>query len=148
MVWTYEQQDRLQKEFEIMDQYFPDLYLVKVGTQDCVEGYMYTNSKTPYKIRLYIPTDLPYSVPEVVITYPNPIKDFYSRDLTIHGASPAMHLLGSKDGYPKICTYKAERWNSNVTFYKVLMKVRLWLEALDGHIRTGQPMDYFLQHQI
>ena len=148
MAWTYEQQVRLQKEFEIMSQYFPDLSLVKVGGRDCIEGFMYTNGKTPYKIRLYIPTDLPYSVPEVVITYPNPVKDFQYKDLVLHGASATMHLLGSKDGYPKICTYKADKWNSNVTFYKVLIKVRLWLEALEGHKRTGQPMDYYLQHQF
>lgn len=148
MAWTYEQQIRLQKEFDILSQYFPNLNLAKVGTNDCIEGYMYTNDKSLYRIRLYIPTDLPYSVPEVVITYPNPVKDFYGKDLNSHGASATMHLLGSKDGYPKICTYKAERWNSNVTLYKVLIKVRLWLEALEGHIRTGQQMDYFLQHQI
>ena len=148
MAWSYEQQLRLQKEFDILSQYFPGLNLVKVGANDCIEGYMYTNDKSLYKIRLYIPTDLPYSVPEVVITYPNPVKDFYGKDLNLHGASAAMHLLGSKDGYPKICTYKAEKWNSNVTFYKVLIKVRLWLEALEGHIRTGQQMDHFLQHQI
>jgi hypothetical protein len=148
MAWTYEQQVRLQKEIEIVSQYFPKLGLVKVGTRDCLEGYMYTNSKKMYKIRLYIPTDLPYSVPEVVVTYPSPLKDYYNRDLTSLGASATMHLLSAKDGYPKICTYKADKWNSNVTFYKVLIKVRLWLEALDGHIRTGQQMDYFLQHQI
>lgn len=147
MAWTYEQQVRLQKEFDIISQYFPNLTLAKVGANDCIEGYMYTNNRTLYRIRLYIPTDLPYSVPDVVITYPNPVKDYVGKDLVLHGSSATMHLLSDRDGYPKICTYRATNWNSNVTFYKVLIKVRLWLEALDGHIRTGQPLDYFLKHQ-
>jgi hypothetical protein len=148
MAWTYEQQIRLQKEYDILNKYFPDMSLVKVAGNDCIEGFMYTNNRTLYKIRLYIPLDLPYSVPDVVIVYPNPVKDFRGNTLVSIGASATMHLLTSKDGYPKICTYKSTNWNSNITFYKILIKVRLWIEALDGHIRTGNSLDYYLKHQL
>jgi hypothetical protein len=147
MGWSNEQQLRLSKEKEILNNFFPNFNFVNVGTNLCLEGTMTTNSRNTYKIRLYVPSDVPYSVPDVVIISPNPARDYYSRELTSHGASSVMHLLNPRDGYPKICTYRGTHWNPNVTFYKVLVKVRLWLEALDGHKRTGQALDYYLKHQ-
>jgi hypothetical protein len=147
MGWTYEQQNRLQKEIDILNQFFPAFTFTNVGTNVCVEGWMTTNKKNNYKIRLYIPSDLPYSVPDVVITSPYPVKGYLSKNLLDYGTSATMHLLSPRDGYPKICHYRSVNWNANVTFYKVLMKVRIWLEALDGHISTGNSLEYYLTHQ-
>ena len=133
MGWSTEQQNRLQKELEILSFYFPKFDYVYVGQQLCLEGWMRTNSNNDYKIRLYVTADLPYSVQDVVITDPNPITDYSGTNLTSLGPTAAMHLLTPKDGLPKICTYRPANWNANVTFYKVLVKVRIWLEALDGH---------------
>lgn len=148
MGWTYEQQSRLQKELDILAQYFPAFEYVNIGGQLCIEGWMLTNSKIHYKIRLYIPSDLPYSVPDVVVTVPNPLNDYWGNSLVGLGASATMHLLTPRDNYPKICTYRSTNWNANVTFYKVLIKVRIWLEALDGHKSTGNNLDYYLKHQL
>jgi hypothetical protein len=147
MGWTYEQQSRLQKEIDILNQYFPSFQYTYVENQLCVEGWMVTNGKSNYKIRLYVPHDLPYSVPDVVIIFPSPINDFHGRNLATIGASANMHLLSSVNGYPRICTYRTINWNANITFYKVLMKIRLWLEALDGHLKTGNNIDFYLKHQ-
>jgi hypothetical protein len=147
MGWSYEQQNRLQRELDILAPYFPSFKYVNIGATLCLEGWMKTNSNCQYQIRLYVPLDVPYSVPDAVIVYPNPTTDYYGRNLTSLGASATMHLLGPKDFLPKICTYRATNWNANVTFYKVLIKVRIWLEALDGHKRTGQALDYYLTHQ-
>ena len=148
MGWSSEQQNRLQKEIEILNRYFPSFNFTNVFGQVCLEGWMITNAKNSYKIRLYVPNDVPYSVPDVVITYPSPVTDYWGNILTNLGASSTMHLLGPKDNFPKICTYNSTHWNSNVTFYKVLIKVRLWLEALDGHKKTGNQLDYYLKHQL
>jgi len=147
MGWTAEQQNRLQRELNILNPYFPSFNYVNVGTNLCLEGWMKTNSNNNYKIRLYVPSDIPYSVPDAVIVHPDPATDYYGRNLTSLGASATMHLLSPRDFLPKICHYRPANWNSNVTFYKVLIKVRIWLEALDGHKRTGQAMDYYLTHQ-
>src|SRR6185369_14777087 len=112
------------------------------------DGTMTTNGKTVYMVRLFVPADMPNSVPEVTIIYPNPVTDAVGRSLVSYGASGTMHLLGPKDGFPKICTYKSTYWNPNRTFYNVLMKVRIWLEALDGHKSTGKQLDYYLKHQL
>ena len=147
MSWSTEQQTRLNREWEIVKQYFPTFELKYYGTQLCIEGWMYTNLKTGYKIRLYIPVDMPNSVPEVVIIYPNPLKDYSGKSLSDYSFSAIMHLLSPRDGYPKVCTYKSTHWSPNRTFYNVLIKVRIWLEALDGHKNTGKPLDYYLKHQ-
>lgn len=147
MGFTVEQQNRLQKEVDIVSQYFPGFAFVYRGTTLCLEGYVTTNAKKTYGLRLYVPNDVPNSVPEVVITYPNPIKDRYGISLASKGASSTMHLLTPIDTYPKICTYRATNWSPNRTFYNVLIKCRIWLEAFDGHINTGNPIDYYLKHQ-
>ncbi|MDD3878329.1 MAG: hypothetical protein PHT69_17045 [Bacteroidales bacterium] len=147
MGWTYEQQNRLQREVDILNQYFPSFAFVYIGSQLCMEGWLITNSKNNYKIRLYVPKDLPYSVPDVIITYPTQLKDYYGRLLVNLGASANMHLLSPIDNSPKICTYRSTNWNANITFYKVLMKVRIWLEAFDGHLKTSNDLDYYLKHQ-
>ena len=147
MYWTPEQQNRLQKEIDILSTYFPSFQFVTNNGVLCLDGHMYTNSKNLYYIRLYVPSDIPYSVPTVVITYPSPVYDYWGKSLAAIGASSEMHLLSPFNGYPKICTYKESNWNANVTFYKVLIKVRLWLEALDGHKATGNKLDYYLKHQ-
>jgi hypothetical protein len=147
MSWTIEQQNRLNKEWEIIQKYFPYFQFKNYGTQLCLEGWMYTNSKVGYQLRLYVPHDMPNSVPEVVITYPSQLTDYWGTKLADYQYSATMHLLSPRDGYPKICTYKSTYWNPNRTFYNVLMKVRLWLEALEGHKSTGNPIDNYLPHQ-
>lgn len=147
MGWSLEQQQRLGREWEIVQQYFPGFELKTAGSLVYADGPMRTNSKTLYMLRLYVPSDMPNSVPDVVITYPNPLTDFNGTSLSAYSYSGAMHLLTARDGCPRICTYKATFWNPNRTFYNVLMKARIWLEALEGHKSTGLPLDYYLKHQ-
>jgi hypothetical protein len=148
MAWSAEQQNRLNKEWEILEQYFPGFQFVNADGRLCLDGWISTNSGMNYSLRLYVPYDVPNSVPDVIITNPNPVTDFWGRNLTIYQTNAQMHLLTPINGYPKICTYKATYWNPNRTFYNVLMKVRIWLEALEGHKTTGQPLDHYLSHQI
>ena len=148
MSWSIEQQNRLNKEWEILQKYFPNFQFKYYGTQLCLEGWMYTNKQIGYYLRLYVPYDMPNSVPDVVITYPNPVFDYWGKNLADYQTSATMHLLNPRDGYPKICTYKSTFWNPNRTFYNVLMKVRLWLEAFEGHKSTGNYLDKYLPHQL
>jgi hypothetical protein len=129
MGWTTEQQNRLNKEWEIVQQYFPQFQFKTGSSRVCLEGNMRTNSKRLYGLRLYVPDDMPNSVPDVVVTYPYPLVDFAGKNLSDYSFSSTMHLLSPKDGYPRVCTYKSTFWNPNRTFYNVLMKVRVWLEA-------------------
>src|SRR3954463_3384561 len=148
MAWTPEQQTRLNREWGILQTYFPRFEFKTAASLVYLDGLMQTNSKNWYSVRLYVPADMPNSVPEVVITYPNPLKDYYGKHITDYLHSAVMHLLSPRDGFPKVCTYKSTYWNPNRTFYNVLIKVRIWLEALEGHQVTGKPLDHFLKHQV
>lgn len=147
MPWTPEQQKRLNRELELLREYFPEFKPRYEFKQIYLEGWMKTNLGTKYNLRLFVPPDLPNSVPMVLITYPNNLNDYKGRRLVDYGQSENMHLLEPLAGYPCICTYKPSHWNPNLTFYNILVKVRIWLEAYQGHKVTGKPMDYYIRHQ-
>ena len=56
-------------------------------------------------------------------------------------------LKWQADDNIQLCHYSDAVWHSNVTLYKVALKCLVWLNAYDGHLRTGEPLDYFLKHQ-
>jgi len=147
MGWTAEQQKRLKKELEVLNQYFPGFKIRYLDMHVCMEGWMKTNLNNRYQLRLYVPYDMPNSIPEVVILYPEHLVDYNGKRLIDYHQNSAMHLLAPRDGYPSICTFKPTHWNPSLTFYNVLVKTRIWLEALEGHKITGRPIDYFLKHQ-
>ena len=148
MGWTNEQQKRLNKETEVLRQYFTDFKIKYLDLQICFEGWMTTNLNNKYFLRLYVPHDMPNSVPEVVILYPENLIDYNGKRVVDLHQNQSMHLLFPKSGYPNICTYKPTHWHPGITFYNVLVKARIWLEAFDGHRITGKPLDHYLKHQL
>ena len=63
------------------------------------------------------------------------------------GDRSASHTLGrNNEGFLRICHYLCTHWNGLHTFYEVFVKGRLWLEAYEGHISTGNSIDYYLGH--
>ena len=101
---------------------------------------MTTNSNQEYCLRLYVPPDFPNSLPTMVVRRsPAPMPYW--------GSSGATHTLGrTSEGYLRICHYRENRWNAEHTFYEVFVKGRVWLEAYEGHLATGKPMDFYLGH--
>jgi len=149
MPWTVEQQVRLQQERQIIDKYLyalkPVWHFPTIPGSAYIEVSMKTNSATVYPLRLFIPSDLPNSVPRVYVWAT--LRDYSYRNLADTGVSANMHLLGPEDGHVQICHYRSTNWSPNVTFYKVFMKARLWLEAYEGHKQTGKSLDQYLRHQ-
>ncbi|GIV35156.1 MAG: hypothetical protein KatS3mg031_2691 [Chitinophagales bacterium] len=147
MIWTPAQQKRLEKELELLHIYFPSFKPRYLFQQILLEGWMTTNLKNRYLIRLYVPADMPNSIPEVVITYPGSLTDYHGKKLSDYQQDMHMHLLKPRDGFPSLCTFKPSHWHPNLTFYNVLIKARMWLEAYEGHRISGKPIDYYLKHQ-
>ena len=85
----------------------------------------------------------PTSVPKAFVT--RMLKDKNGNDLS--GINGAMHTLQSENGQTRICHYGSNSWSPNVSIYKIYVKCRLWLEMYEAHIRTGHPIEYFLNHQ-
>lgn len=148
MKWNELQLKRIKHELEVIQQYFPGFKQKYLDTELCVEGWMKTNLGRKYNLRLYVPRDIPNSIPQIVIIFPLDLRDYHGKKLVDYGQNVSMHLLSPKDGYPSICTYKPTYWHPNLTFYNVLIKTRIWLEAYQGHLITKRPLDYFLKHQL
>ncbi len=101
-----------------------------------------TNKGNVYTLRVDL-SCFPMSVPKVFVT--RMLKDKSGNDMS--GVSAAMHTLQSENGQTRICHYGTNSWTPNVSIYKVYVKCRLWLEMYEAHLRTGKPIDYYLNHQ-
>jgi ubiquitin-protein ligase len=144
MGWSLVQQRRLQVERQALAEKFPRFQWINPTDPNNtkVEGYLRINSKMFYKIRLYVPSDFPNSRPDMVVISPYPLTGYEGKVLKVMDYS--MHILSPRDGYVKICHY--HDWVPNLTLYAVVIKGRLWLEALESHKQTGLPIDHFLRH--
>lgn len=135
---------RLQQEIAILEKYFPrkykfeNLYL----DNEILDVGVKTQSGKVYRLNIKLKPDYPNSLPSVYVVYPLPLLKHDGS--AISGASHDMHTL-SNDG-PKIqlCHYKPENWNPNHSLYRVILKARIWLEAYEGHLATGNPIDNYL----
>lgn len=146
MTWSQTQRQRLALEKQILQQYFSAFNWINPTdfNNSRIEGQVKTNVGNTYELRVYIPSDFPNSRPDMVVISPYPLKGFRGKDMKEHGTSGTMHTLPPRDGYLQICHYRD--WLPNITLYKVVLKGRVWLEALEGHKRTGKPIDSFLSH--
>lgn len=146
MGWSVAQQQRLQVERQVLSKYFPTFKWINPtdNSNTRVEGNLRTNSGRSYTVRVYVPADFPNSRPDMVVITPYPLMGSSGEDLAEYGASGSMHTLDPRDGYVRICHYKD--WQPNLTLYLVVLKGRIWLEALEAHKRTGKHLDQFLPH--
>ena len=138
MSWTEAQKKRLAAEKAVLDHVLPGCAKWIDPTEDTkVEVKLKTNNDNEYTLRIYI-GNFPNVVPDlVVVSSPKPMPDW--------GYSSASHTLGTRDGYLRICHYHDSQWTDRSSLYEVVMKGRVWLEAYEGHVRTGKAMNYFLR---
>ena len=139
MPWSQTQMGRLAAEKSVLDHYFSGcVKWIDPTRHTKVEVTLKTNNDNEYTLRVYIGSDFPNSIPDmVVVRSPKPMPDW--------GGSYTNHTLGKRDGYLKICHYHYSQWSDRSSLYEVVMKGRVWLEAYEGHLRTGKPMNYFLR---
>lgn len=101
-----------------------------------------TNSGNVYTLHVDL-SAFPESVPKVFVT--RMLKDINGDDMS--GVSAAMHTLQGENGWTRICHYGYSSWTPGVSIYKIYVKCRLWLEMYEAHLRSGHPIDYYLNHQ-
>lgn len=136
---------RLNIETTILDRYFPKKYKFEnlYSEHEYLDVGVKVQSGKVYRLKIITAKDYPNSLPKVYITYPLPL---YKKDGSkITGACHKMHTLSNDGDNVQICHYKSEHWHPNITLFKVLLKARIWLEAYEGHLRTGKPVDDFLK---
>ena len=110
-----------------------------------VEWRVNTNNGNSYTLRVYISTDYPNGCPKLVVSSPSsPLRKKDGSQL-ISGSSKD-HIYSSYDGLTQICHFNTSKWTSENTIYQVLMKGRIWLEAYEIHLRTGEYLEKYLAH--
>lgn len=67
------------------------------------------------------------------------------RDGTLMSLSSAMHCLGIRDGKTYIC--HGSVWRPETSLFHLYIKGKLWLEAYEGHLETGNDIDYYLKEE-
>ncbi len=132
-------------EANILEKYFPRRYaFVGLGSSDAyVDLGLKSNAGNVYRFKILL-NSFPHNVPRVYITYPDDLKTYDGRSLVSLGASHTMHLLSPMGNMPQVCHFKSEHWHAQRTIYNVALKLRVWMEAYESHLRTGNNLDYFV----
>ena len=82
------------------------------------------------------------------VSFGRPLLDADGVTLFSRGVSEQMHILGGNDSMGvKVCHHGEHRWTTAITLHHVLLKIRIWLEAYEGHLESGHPLDHWLKHQ-
>lgn len=101
-----------------------------------------TNRGNIYTIKIIL-DEFPNRIPKVFIN-----KMLYKKDGTpMDSVSACMHTWDAENGCTRICHYGFDSWTPMVSLYKVYVKARLWLEMYEQHLKTGEDIDYYLNHQ-
>jgi len=97
-----------------------------------------------YGLLLTAAPDFPSSMPDAFLVRPLVLRDFHGRELLAISPSHEMHLLKPGGRFIRLCHYKPENWNPNVTLYKVVLKCMIWLVAYENHLQSGRPVTDYL----
>ena len=134
--WGKAEQARLVKEKNVLEHHFPGnvVWIEPTNRHNSkVEVTLKTDNDNKYTLKIYIgnfSNALPHMV---VVSSPKPMP--------IWGESYQNHTLSRHDGYFRISHSHSSQWSDRCTLYDVIMKGRVWLEAYEGHIRTGKPVN-------
>ena len=137
-------QERLNQEYRGLTEYFQEktFKFVKFNTDaPALVIAQQTNSGKIYTVEIKL-ANFPNSVPDAFITNPKPLLT-RSRE-TMLVASHEMHTLSGENGCVKVCHYHPSDWHPNVFLYKVVVKIRIWLEMYETHLKTGRPLSNYL----
>ena len=145
--WSGSQISRLSLERDLLDKYFPNrvTWTAPRGSTK-VELKLETNENKPYILRIDIPPDFPNSCPPLTVISPTNLRQ--KNGLPLPENDSEFHTLAAKDGCISICHFYPLHWNAQDTLYEVFMKGRLWLEAYEGHLKSGQPISVYLPEQV
>ena len=103
-----------------------------------------TNNGNLYTVRIDL-DEFPNEIPEVYVhRHGRVLRD--SDGEALDSCSASMHTLEGNHGYTQICHFSYVAWRPTISLFKVYVRCRLWLEAYEGHLKTGLPLDHWLKH--
>ena len=129
-------------EKTLLSRFFPDFRF----DGEAVRGTMICNSGRQYQLTVSL-GQFPIGPPSVMVVVPT-LRNASGKILGEGGASSGMHHLGrDASGALRLCLASRRKHDPRDTLYKSLLKSRLWLEAYEAHLRTGNPIDELLAHE-
>ena len=147
MSWSSQQQARLGLEKDVLDTKLKNVTWINptLAGNTRVEWRVNTNNGKSYTLRVYLACDFPNSYPILVVSSPSSPLPKNDRSL-LDSTSGRDHVYDEHDGLTQICHFVKGKWTSENTIYQVLMKGRIWLEAYEIHLRTGEDLEKYLAH--
>lgn len=116
--------------------------------------HFFWDERKPYAVMAARPKNKVYTLHMDLKCFPSePPKVFVTQMLRDYNGdkldSPdgSMHVLESEHGWTRICHYGDSSWTPNVSLYKIYVKCCLWLFVYELHLKEGNDIDYYLNHQ-
>ena len=136
--------ERYNKEYAILQKIFKDKTFRFLDFNTAKPNLVIaqqTQSGKVYTIKIDL-SCFPDDVPIAFITNPKPLKTLTGEPML--GASRDMHTLPGVEGCTRVCHYGPQQWHPNVSLYKIIVKIRFWLEAYEEHLKTGELLSKWL----
>ncbi|GAA4074894.1 hypothetical protein GCM10022389_20650 [Flavobacterium cheonanense] len=137
-------ESRLLFETAILKRYFVNRFLFsEVDGEEMLLVGVKSQSGKIYQIKIELSEIYPLEMPNAFIVYPIGLKNFKGKRLPEF--SHQMHILENSSKGVQICHFHPGNWNPNQSLYKVILKVKIWIEAYEGHLKNGKPINDYLQ---
>ena len=137
-------ESRLLFETAILKRYFANRFLFsEVDGEEVLLVGVKSQAGKIYQIKIELSELYPLEMPNAFIVYPKGLKNFKGKRLPEF--SHQMHILENDSKGVQICHFLPGNWNPNQSLYKVILKVKIWIEAYEGHLKNGKPINDYLQ---
>ncbi|MBL7223901.1 MAG: hypothetical protein ISS72_08610 [Candidatus Brocadiae bacterium] len=143
-MWNADQRHRLAFEEKLVARYMPDFRFYDRTGHTYIDGWARTSGgANRYRLRITLPARYPYAKPQLYVISPRPMwMRGGRRTVNSLGTSHAFHCNNNGGGPVHVCY--AGTWAASMTCVTVLLRGLLWLEAYEGHLRTGRNLADFL----
>ena len=138
-------ESRLHFETAILQRYFPKRFIfTKEGRKEVLLVGVKSQSGKVYQIKIELSEIYPIEMPTVFIVYPKGLKNFNGKRLPAFNHE--MHTLATDANRVQVCHFLPCNWNPMQSLYKVILKVKIWLEAYEFYLKTSKPISDYLKN--
>jgi hypothetical protein len=131
-------------ETAVLKRYFANRFLFTLdGRKEVLLVGVKSQSGNVYQIRIELSEIYPLEMPNAFIVYPKGLKNYKGKRLPAF--SHEMHILENDAKGVQICHFVHGNWNPNQSLYKVVLKVKIWIESYEGYLKNGKPINDYLQ---
>lgn len=144
MSWTLSQSRRIAVEDANFRKYMPNLGMYDRFGDTYIEGWVRTNRRNSYKLRMDLPPSYPYSRPRIFIMTPETLwVPGHSCSLNSLGATHSWHTLSnSHGGRVQLCV--TPHWEPSRLCTWAVSEASFWLELYELALRKGCTIAYLV----